>query len=1270
MGESDDGRSGGLLRPRASGARPGATESSPGGLLTPRPAGAAMPAQGASTGAAIVKRPARTLVAAVPPAPGAGSIRLEKGATPMAEPPPPLDEAAIQRTLRSLKRDVATFLELLFPDRGAAELLREIPPQRAFHDRVRLVETELAEADRDGGDRFPQKEVKAARLRFEAMRSSITRTGGDAFDAAVAQLRHQQRVSLLGEIFRHANPERVLYGSDVLKVERAAQPLGFSPADAHEIARAEGFTLLTTEARQWVPCRMLPGSPSTLAAVARALLQHEAEGTHALRHGAVSQWLVSNSDAELAGRVREHELLARQPEREALARHRAAWDLGAREICWAQRSSTSPDDFGRLWDRREIDDRTVALLAQSQVLGAWFGSMDERVLEARANALGRSPNDRRAIEQLRWSLGVPWSVGGESFRDVATLADRARASQPIAQAALRAASDGTLIAWLESLPAGRGDSTWQAILSDPQFNRLGSACGFWVGVFRNAQDRSLTLVTDGAAEILGSWRPLLQSTLAARHWDALKSLRASGELAAFILTDSSHPVGLSALPQVAPGDSEDSTLNTLLWSLGASGMVIEWGSRDRAVQTPEDLAALYEEDAERFEEELGKGYIFTWLMGQVGWDPLWGPAVQTVQALMLGRAPMGHASAALVQCARRGGPLPVNPRSPGNGVVTALVSPEDPNGQDWSLLLPQLRSGLALFWLLGQSRLEARALAQSSLSTWVHQRVLLPPEKLIAALAPIGRPATPQLDARSVPPPSSFPPQNGHGAAPPLRTVPPPGPVPEPSRSLVFFGVLSFALLAGLGAYLLKSKGGQVDSRVDGGGGEGGPDTQERERISARSRMRCAVSGTVTRFGQSGSVVHGATLSVHGESVGVGWVVPGKRRGRNAGADDAAAALLSLDGQLQQTLDPEVPDDMEYPEFSPRSIGRVTVRWSDEGVPSVLSDEVTATYADETIRCAGLSARWAVRRESVQPGDPGQGNGIDGQDLALGARPAWTPELLQPYWCRTVNPSAPFVIAQQLFTESNGAPERRTNFLASGPDLWSPAAVTDFAMSRSQIRRVPTAANPRRILKDRVADEWRASTVEGAGHVVVWRERDNIRGVWLDSAYRLVGGAWQVQTNDDYAAPEVRMRGREGLLVFATRQQRVDGSPFRLAAVSLSFGAMPDAFRWLPVGLDDARTDHVSPSLALLQGRSWLLTFTMRPRREIATLPVEAQSDAVFMQSFDLGLQPLTAASSVVPRARDAELVAAGQRFLIASFASPGGSRSALSATVGRCEGP
>lgn len=1303
---SDDPPKGsGLLRPRVSSAAPHAPAPPRGdGLLRRREAAPAQaaPAQAAPTpsppmGISLEKpvgRPGPAASAEEPPAPAASLI----------------DPCSIHDTLRQLRRDAPTLIELLFPAQSATELLRSLPGARRFEERLRQVEADLREADRDGGDRFSTRDVRVARQRLEAFLTKAP-SGADRYESAVAHLISRQRSLLVEEIHRHPAPgTRVLYGSDVLKIEQAAQRLGFAPAEARSVAEGEGYTLLTTEARQWVPCGSLPGSPSTLASVARALLEHEGEAVAALRQRAVSSWLSANGDHDTAAEIAAAEAAALQPGSESFARHAVAWRLGAREVRTQGWSFDSPEDLGRRWAAHAVDDRVVVQLARSGVLGAWFASLDERVLEARAHAVAARPNDSLLLQQLRWSLGVPWSLAGEAFADVRSLTDRVRADPQVAAAAVRAASDGSLASWLESLPADRGDVVWQAALADPELKRQGHSTGFWVGVYRNALDRSLRLVRDGVLEPIASWRPLLSPAFSARYWDVLKPLRSSGELVAFLLNAPEDPVQLRALPPFSPADPIDASLNALLWSLGATGMVLEWGVDDQPVQAPEDLARLYEDDPLRFEEELAKGYPLTWLAPRLERHASSRMALDFIGRVMIGRAPGGHAGAAVAALIHGGhASLPLDPRRPKDRRAVGLAPSGDPSGVDWGLFTAHFRSGLVACWLLGQTP-SAQSLAHDLMRRWIHGGVPTV-EEWLSWLAPVGRPRAshafgdltaktpvPRQEApsppltsdrtassvmpvlflgalilgaaalawRRAPIPTSLP--RTISTAVPSR-VPPTSPVPSPSPSpSPLLAPTTSPLPAPASAPARESQ--PTQSPLDRAEAQAPAALSEPSTPMVVSAVvpqeRCSITDGPTEIASYGNAGAGVTLARHGDQVGVGWIVAGRSDDR--GADDAAAAILSMRGQVVRVLDAEQPDDTVYPDFSPRGIGRVTVVWDPHGEPQVVADEMVAeANVEETIRCAGVSARWPVRPPT--PLFDARGGSATPPPSLTGPA-GWSDELLQPYFCRTLAPEAPVVVGQQLFAEAGGLPSRHARVFVA-PTAGAPLTpLAELSMSRTLIRRVPEAANPRRLLKDHAGSEWRAARAEGFGYVVLWRDRTKIKGFWVDSSWQRVGPQWEVVTNDRHSAPAVQMQGMNGVLVFATRQQPGDDasrSPFRVAAVRLRFGQAPAPFQWLGGPIDDPQLDHVAPSLTALPNAGWAVVFTVRPRPGADNLAPGDRMDAVNLLPVGPELQPLMPAWRLLPNARDAEITAFGSRLLVVAFSDSGSRRSRVFSIGAQC---
>ncbi|MFO0646021.1 MAG: hypothetical protein U0326_07275 [Polyangiales bacterium] len=633
------------------------------------------------------------------------------------------------------KRGVGTLLELLFPERPAEDLTRLPPDKRRYHDRVQQVERDLKEAHDDAGEEFPLKKVEDAKKNFEKQRGEVRKRGGAEHEAAVAQLVERQAALLLAEVRKHALPgSTVLYASDLLKIEAHARTLGFSPELAVDLARDNGFTPLVTEARAWRSCSMLPGDPTTLAAAAESLLSHEGEASKALRGGAVSAWLDSNESPELADVVAAHERSLADTGKDSLARHRVAWALGLRELRTASLRARSPEELGRRWQGGDVDDAAVVQCAREGVLAPWFAMHDALVLEARAQYLAAHPHDAMALAQLRWAMGIAWELGGEGFTDVRALADRVRTSPAVAQAALRAVADGTFAAWLESLPVGRGDPTWRSALADPWFQSQGSLCGFWAGVYRNAHDRALTLAQHDALETLTTWRPLVQRGFAARFWDLLKTLRASGELVAFVLhADDNHRdlslalergifvlhtpeeseggnviVHTQAVPRVRKGEVADVGLNELLWCIGHRGVVLEAGERDRAFDTPADVVSFYESGGwEALEVQLPRGYLLPWLrtFHGVSSGAQHGALVERcadfVQSRLAATMPRGHLSLAFaLTCGMQ--TLPFRPDAPDERQSYRALTLTPGGAEVWEPLVKHAQQGTAVLWALQQ----------------------------------------------------------------------------------------------------------------------------------------------------------------------------------------------------------------------------------------------------------------------------------------------------------------------------------------------------------------------------------------------------------------------------------------------------------------------------------------------------------------------------------------------------------------------------------------
>lgn len=845
-------------------------------------------------------------------------------------------------------------------------------------------------------------------------------------------------------------------------------------------------------------------------------------------------------------------------------------------------------------------------------------------------------------------------LDGNTFTDPHTLADAVRAQPSIAQSALTAAADGRLTQWLAAL-GDRGDPLWHLALTDPRSLHYGTAYGFWSGIYRNASDRSLRLATDGVTAAVGSWRTLLQATFAAQHWPSLKALRVSGELVAFLCSPPTEPIALERLAVYSPAEPVEVSLNKLLWSLGATGLVLDWGGRGQPVSTPGELAGLYAQDPLQLDRELSKGYPFTWLAPRLG-SPVQQLIFTFIQRVMLGRAPAGHLSAAVTTLVRPELSLALDPCRPRDQQVSRVVPPKDPTAAQWSLLLPLLHSGLGGCWLASQLPPSAQPPVTTLLQQWSSTGLAPTANDWLTVLTPVGAPSlSPTTSApqqQYFPPPIAPPPQF------PQQQQPLAPKTPAGRNPLAAITVIATVALSVVAVFV-------VFQRLRSRSPDPPENTPRPDVLAPRSApsapaptFQCAITSQRSQIGTYGSASPGIVLSRHADTLGAAWVVAGLDS--RTGADDAAGVILSRDGRLVRVVDPETPDDTAYPGYSPHEIGNATVVWSFNGTPSVIADEAIATPDTETIRCANLTARWPVRRNLDPFGNP---IANPPPAFSFGFTPPWTPELLQPYSCRTLAPDAPIILGQRLYPESHGEPRAHTSIFSSPLSGEPINTLLQPSLSRTLLRSIPSANDPRRLLRAQGGTDWHASFSYGHGYSVIWRDDETLHGLWLDTSLHLVGSPWQLATNDRHSAPAVRLDGTDGLIVFATHQlpgDRHNPSPFRLATIRLRFGESPTAFTWLTGLTDDPRYDYIAPSIAALPDRRWAVTYTSRPARDRASLPPADRDDSVYLLPLAPSLSPLGTPFLIASNQRDAEVAAIDSHLVVVSLSSSGSRRSRI----------
>ncbi|MFO0646019.1 MAG: hypothetical protein U0326_07265 [Polyangiales bacterium] len=847
------------------------------------------------------------------------------------------------------------------------------------------------------------------------------------------------------------------------------------------------------------------------------------------------------------------------------------------------------------------------------------------------------------------------------------LADRVRTSPAVAQAALRAVADGTFAAWLESLPVGRGDPTWRSALADPWFLAQGTACGFWYGVYRNVHDRALALGRQGTSEALSAWQPLTQTGFAARYWDALKPLRASGELVAFILHAEGPPVAAQSLPRLNRAEL-DGSLNALLWALGMPGLVVEWGTNDHPVQSPEDLAALYDENPLAFEAELAKGYPIAWLTRRYRPEGREAVVLRFVSDVMLGRSPLGHAGAAIAALVRGGGRLPIEPRRPADAFATDV----GPVGHPWSVVQSQLVSGLALCWLAAQGHSSVGPLAERALCEWHASQIPPPLPALLAEFTARGAGAlyVQGLPAASVQP-QSWP-------VPPAPTPPRPPPAPAARSGGGAIVALLGAVALGVGLWAVSYRTARTEPAVRDGAvrfpstptptqqgdtPQPAATTPVAAPVVPPPSARCVPDGILRDVGTRAGPENGVELIADGEEVLAGWVV--RPRYEN-GAENLALARLSRDGSVIAVPRSEDVDPTRGNPVPGRRIGRVALVRTADGAVDARADVNERTVAQQTISCSGVSNTRSL-------------SGLDGptpEDWAsLGAAPPppTLPTLPWMLYCRTVGESNPFIIGLNV-TAGADVPIARDGelFAVRGTDLGARVTLGSLSFSDRALR----APDPVSYIQEHTSGRHSIRTeseqpkgltaidLPGRGYAVAFEHAEQIYFAWLASDLRLVGALSMVHFPGLVRRPRLAVDGdRVALLASADGHSDV----FRLWGTSARFGETPPAPR-AAMQTWAAPADHAfDPSAIAIGDGRWLVAFS----QGVDHLHRNGPPRNVALQVFDSEFQPEGGPRLLDdPEAGYARLIGLpGGRFMVAWLSGRNDSQRVVRVLTGSCAG-
>ncbi|MFO0608802.1 MAG: LCCL domain-containing protein [Polyangiales bacterium] len=1226
--------------------------------------------------------PAGPAAPTTPSAPRAGGFLEPAPAAvpppPAAPPPPtapPLDVALVGQTLDALAAapDGASLLELLFPNDDRADLVRNPRSQRQLEERLAEVELHLTAADRDGGAHFKRDRVRRARAALDRALGRMGARDGLAH-AAANELRARQTERFRAEIERHGAVDpatgartRRLYGSDLLKVDDEARRHGLTAEEGRAFAAAAGFELLATEARAWTPCPALPGAPTTLDAASEALLAHPAAGAEALRRGELSRWLASHqADAAIVDRVKAIEQRLRAgADAPSLSVHGVAWALGRLELRLGQARLRQPAALANLLMRDPAAAGDLELLARDGVLAPWLQwhgqAVPARFAEQYALAL-RTPGGAADAEALGWSLGVPLMLAGSAVRDARELADHVLGSEVAQREAMRMAAEGRLAVWLESLPPARTDVVWRRGLGDPELARLGPGVAFWFGVYRNASDRALQVQrAGGGVEEVGDLEPLREVVRAAPLWDGLKACARNGRLLGWLFQQ--DPDAARRWLASAPARSTDSDvrLNGLLWALGAQGMVVEWGERDRAVRAPADLVALYREDPLRLEEQARKGYPLDWLDaygGQVeASDPAaWRRALAYLRA-MAGRAPDGHLALGV---ALLGGlsSLPLDPLRPGGerGVVSGVrpLAPGEPADLAWAPLAEHLRSGVALVWLwtaphaaFASARSHAAALERTST-----------PEARAAALVPlvgapvVGDPRTSSSPSFAPPlAPSPFASYQGYPPQPPSLT---PVPLPASDRrgggpSVAPWVALAMTVAAAsAGVYHFRSRAPEArDAGVD------------RPTVLPRPRARmCAVtSGAPTVIGRAGDANTGLRVSWSGEEAAVGWRVPRQHR---YGPDDSAVARLDFRGALIEMPDGEDPPRDHNADWSPRTVQRVQPVYEGGALRTLLA-EVLRTQDSESVRCGDFVSTWWVPRGGLAAEEGAQPLAVPlfgPSPLSSRVRPE---EMGAAYYCRPLSPTRPFVLAAHANAGPDGSFLPKVSVVVTrGASLAEARPLVELDAPRS-VARAASAESPLSTLRgDASPSGALAVEVPGRGHALAFHYGHSVYFAWLDASLAVVGSVQEFEVANTSHDPSLAVKGDALLFVLADHpSRRDDRSPFAVFARRASFGQPLGPATRLDTA-DAAGGSEVSPAVAPLPA-GWLVTWSLR-----VPASGEPATRTLWARTYGDDLRAEGPAIRLLEGGGEGAVVTRGDRFVVAAMTGRG-EHAPVQAIAGDC---
>jgi hypothetical protein len=1161
----------------------------------------------------------------------------------------PSEQDSLAHKQLSLLASDAPILSVLWPDLDARELLTEAKPSpELFARRWSELQSSLDAVARKGFEQRNQAAVAQSALdRRRVALAQIARKSdpslpeSPALDAlalvAVEELASSRDRAFVAWAAGLAGAARRLYAQDLARIEQEGASRGIDRDRARDLLRAEGLELQEGAARAWSPCVALPGAPSSLDAAGAALLEHPAHGFAAIKRGDVQQWLSANdAPASIADAAADIRRLSDRGASESHVVHTFAWLFGRTEVVFGRAWIRSPSELGPAVRAGTVTTDDLARASRDRVLGAWLRRAGFNAAASAADALGKG--EPLGLERLAWALGEPLRIAELSFTDPVTLAQSTLATPAMREALVRSFASGELLAWMESLPPSRRDERWIERLRRAKSQGGSDVRALWAGVYGalGARAKIELRASNGAVIELTSLRQLTSTHELATVWDAVKAAYRSGELIPWIAAVSPEN---DYVDQERPAD-DDAGLNELLWELGHTGLVLEWGKEDQAITSPDDLVRAYRLDWKWFEAQLRRGYVLRWLERFHGKRLVGGvPLEALIERLKpeIPTLPSGFvALKTALLCGMR--QLPLDPCEPGDpatffGYVGAGGRPASP--ESWEPLRSHMAWGAGHLWVAQLPGVDAKALPalmnQAFASGAGGTRDA--PDRLLRALpgvfgAPVASPALAARLAAATQVPQA-----------PQQPYPPQQPAPQPTQPSAASASSSSGVWTALGSLLVLGAlaGGVYYLAAHKRLPLISPSTRPTRVADTQT---CSLNGAPIELGSNIIADRGIHVNSLMDEVNITWVQGASPRSSGDGVAWArlrANNALERGSSLSETLPVSAARDQRrtvFRSFATHSTARAQGSFA-------LDQLLSQGARREVLACGG-----ALFAQQL-PGGRSSARATALRD-PLADVPAASSDYGATFFCRTAGDVSPFVIAARGTT--NERKQLTGAELVLATQTGQP--LRTLAPWPVQVSRVVSAANPMAALREQGPVSAEAS-VSGPWEAVAVTGRDRVYAWLLDLSHRSVVDSAMLSNNVGPGPARVAVGNGEALVVWTDRQ----GSGRSLYYAQL-FGDGRRSSETAVAPLSNTSDEPRAPSVVALNDGGWLISWVQSKGASAAR--------AAWLQRYDRGMRAMgppleVSRGSTVQTARVAYDSALG--FTVA-YAIEGG---AVYAARGRC---